>query len=101
MLVPCCKSEFPSALQALRTKPRHFVRLMPLSLNISRNSASLIPANHSSLGRKKLSSPLDEELSVFSSSREGKLFGWNSSRVVIGARRFQGQTSWQISQPKT
>jgi len=37
MLVPCCKSEFPSALQALRTKPRHLVRLMELSLNISRD----------------------------------------------------------------
>src|SRR5882672_11233289 len=99
MLVPCCKSEFPSALQALRTKPRHLVRLMELSLNISRNSASLIPANHSSLGRRRLSPSADGAVPTFPSSGEEKTLGWNSSRAAIGARRFQGQTSWQISQP--
>jgi hypothetical protein len=39
--VPLAKPEFPKAMQALRTKPRHFVRLTGLPRNSSRKSASV------------------------------------------------------------
>jgi hypothetical protein len=48
--------EFPAAMQALRTKPRHLVRLIELPRKSSRKSASLHERSHSSRGRKSESS---------------------------------------------
>src|ERR1700758_3480519 len=42
--------EFPSATQALRTSPRHFVRLIGLPRNTRRKSSSVKDASHSSVG---------------------------------------------------
>src|SRR5438067_13033405 len=44
--------EFPSAMQALRTKPRHLALFMGLPRKSSRNSASLRFASLSRSGRK-------------------------------------------------
>lgn len=80
----------PRAMQALRTKPRHFVRLTGLPRNAVRNSSMVRPAIHSSSGASKdfvFSSPMRR--------------GWNGEKEDEGALRFQGQTSWQISHPNT
>ena len=44
-----CTREFPSAMQALRTSPRHFVRLIALPRKAARYSSSLNEASHSRL----------------------------------------------------
>jgi hypothetical protein len=54
--VPGAGSELPRAMQALRTRPRHFARFMGLPRKVSRNCSSLIAASHSSRGRKRDSS---------------------------------------------
>ena len=99
--VPGRNVEFPSAIQALRIRPRHLVRLTALPRNTSRKSASVSPRSHSSLGRWSDSSCGGRDVPVWFSSAGGKTLGWNCGIIAIGARRFHGQTSWQMSQPKT
>src|SRR5579859_1248472 len=98
-------------MQALRTNPRHLVRFMALRWNTWRNRVSSIAASQSMLGQYKEHSEesdvdgcsLAEDCRLGSGnlvlSVRGKVLGWNCSDVEIGARRFQGQTSWQMSQP--
>src|SRR6266536_519451 len=71
----------PIAMSAFLRRPECLVRLTGERRNFSRNSASEISASQASA---VLTSP----------SR-----GWNSGLSVVGALRFHGQTSWQMSQP--
>lgn len=57
------KPELPRAMQALRTSPRHLVRLIGLPRKSPRKSASVKLASHSSLGSRNVSSR-PEELSA-------------------------------------
>src|SRR6267143_4979748 len=56
VVVPRGGLELPNALQALRIRPRHLVRLIGLSRKALRNSVSPILASDSSRGRKRDSS---------------------------------------------
>ncbi len=49
--VPGRKPELPTAMQALRIRPRHLARLTALPRKSLRKSVSLSPSSHSSLGR--------------------------------------------------
>src|SRR5271157_4405627 len=104
----------PNAMQALRTNPFHLVRFMALPRKASRNSSSLIPASHSRRGSKSDSPanrsprrPCSPGAAASASIRTCAEVaphpprGWNSAKVVTGALRLNGQTSWQISQPYT
>src|ERR1700678_1000847 len=48
--------EFPSATQALRTRPRHFARLTALLRKVALNSFCVRDASHSSSGAKSVAS---------------------------------------------
>ena len=90
--------ELPSATHALRTRPRHLARFTALLRNISLNSCCESEASHSSSGENREYDPaVLGHFPVLLLPREH--CGWNATSCVTGALRFQGQTSWQISQP--
>jgi len=72
---PGVTEEFPSAMQALRTRPRHFVRLIELPRKSSRNSASLKLASHSSRGNRSDSLADDGDVLVPFDTSGGKTLG--------------------------
>src|ERR1700686_1238093 len=73
----------PMAMAALRRRPERLVRRMGEPRKTSRNSSADIWASQARAG--------------FTNPGRGS----NSVAVDAGALRFHGQTSWQISQPKT
>src|ERR1700736_5546138 len=99
--------EFPRATQALRISPRHFVLLTGLPRNTCRNSSSVSEASHSIDGAKSEPPSTPDWFLIFflcpfaSLPVDSAPRGRNCARLVTGALRFHGQTSWQISQPKT
>src|SRR5712692_4497177 len=108
-VVPACAPEFPRATQALRTKPRHLARFTALPRKTSRYSSSPSDASHSSAGAKSdtgsaVAATAEGPVSLFEFLVSFVLAigrGKNAARVVSGAWRFHGQTSWQMSQPNT
>src|ERR1017187_31126 len=71
------------AMATLRRRPERLVRRMGDPRKIARNSSADISASQARAGFTK----------------PGR--GSNSGAVDAGALRFHGQTSWQMSQPKT
>src|SRR5215472_8727232 len=76
--LPWATLEFPAAMQAFRTSPRHFVRFTGLPRNISRKPSSLNDKSDSNRGRKSESFSLTQDTSdsvASPSSREGNGLG--------------------------
>src|SRR5205085_10026802 len=97
---PAASFEFPAAIQALRTSPRHFVRFSGLPRDSLRKSSSLNDKSDSNRGRNNESFRASAGAAVLPASRDGRVLGRNCVSAETGARRFHGQTCWQMSQPK-
>ena len=73
----------PRTMAALRARPRRFVRIRAVPRNRWRNSSS-------------------DMLRISTESRPARSGrGCNAGSRAAGALRFHGQTSWQMSQPKS
>src|SRR6476661_7805144 len=71
-LEPRTGAELPRAMQAFRTRPRHFVRLTGLPRKMERNCSSLIAASHSSRGKSKDSTSGDSPKTAGACSEGGE-----------------------------